>query len=101
MPEQLLKLLQSAFPLRRLSFLLAFVVALTPFAVDMYLPAMPAMASYFATGIEMMGTSQFALGALTGMLVSLLHTGTLLPLFIIMFLTTAVASLALRISPQQ
>jgi len=52
MPELHLKALQQAFPPRRLSILLAIVVALTPFAIDMYLPAMPAMAAYFATGIE-------------------------------------------------
>jgi len=47
MPKQHLKLLQQAFPPKRLSLLLAIVVALTPFAIDMYLPAMPAMAVYF------------------------------------------------------
>jgi len=72
MPEQHLKSLQQAFPPRRLSFLLAIVVALTPFAVDMYLPAMPAMAHYLATGIEQVEVSLplfllgFALGQIVG-----------------------------------
>jgi len=72
MPEQHLKSLQQAFPPRRLSFLLAIVVALTPFAVDMYLPAMPAMALYLATGIEQVEVSLplfllgFALGQIVG-----------------------------------
>jgi len=72
MPEQHLKSLQLAFPPRRLSFLLAIVVALTPFAVDMYLPAMPAMALYLATGIEQVEASLplfllgFALGQIVG-----------------------------------
>lgn len=72
MPEQHLKALQQAFPPKRLSFLLAIVVALTPFAVDMYLPAMPAMATYFATGIEQIEISMplfllgFALGQIVG-----------------------------------
>ncbi len=52
MPELHLKSLQQAFPPRRLSIPLAIVVALTPFAIDMYLPAMPAMVTYFVTGIE-------------------------------------------------
>jgi len=72
MPEQQLKVLQQAFPPRKLSFLLAIVVALTPFAVDMYLPAMPAMAHYLATGIEQVEVSLplfllgFALGQIVG-----------------------------------
>lgn len=72
MPDQHLKSLQQAFPPRRLSFLLAIVVALTPFAVDMYLPAMPAMARYLATGIEQVEVSLplfllgFALGQIVG-----------------------------------
>jgi len=72
MPEQHLKLLQTAFPPKKLSFLLAIVVALTPFAVDMYLPAMPAMAGYFVTGIEQIEISMplfligFALGQIVG-----------------------------------
>ncbi len=72
MPEQLLRSLQQTFPPKRLSFLLAIVVALTPFAVDMYLPAMPAMAGYFATGIEQIEMSMplfllgFALGQIVG-----------------------------------
>jgi len=64
------------------------------------------MASYLhcfsknsATANAVMGTLQFGLGAAIGMAVSLLHTGTLLPLFVIMFLSTLVASLMLRISP--
>jgi DHA1 family bicyclomycin/chloramphenicol resistance-like MFS transporter len=70
--DQYLKSLQQAFPPKRLSFLLAIVVALTPFAVDMYLPAMPAMADYFGTGIEQIEISMplfllgFALGQLVG-----------------------------------
>jgi len=65
------------------------------------------MASYLhcfsknsATANAVMGTSQFALGAVIGILVSLMHTGTLLPLFSIMFVCTLVASVALRISPE-
>ena len=72
MPEQHLKSLQQAFPPQKLSILLAIVVALTPFAVDMYLPAMPAMAAYFATGIEHIEISMplfligFAFGQIVG-----------------------------------
>ncbi len=72
MPEFHLKALQDAFPPKRLSLLLAVVVALTPFAIDMYLPAMPAMASYFATGIDKIEISMplfligFALGQIIG-----------------------------------
>ena len=72
MPELHLKALQEAFPPRRLSILLAIVVALTPFAIDMYLPAMPAMAAYFATGIEQIEISMplfligFAMGQIVG-----------------------------------
>jgi len=72
MPELHLKALQEAFPPRRLSVLLAVVVALTPFAIDMYLPAMPAMATYFATGIEQIEISMplfligFAMGQIVG-----------------------------------
>ena len=54
-----------------------------------------------ATANAVMGTSQFALGAAIGVLVSLLHNGTLLPLFSIMFLSTLVAAIVLRISPDQ
>jgi DHA1 family bicyclomycin/chloramphenicol resistance-like MFS transporter len=72
MPELHLKLLQEAFPPRRLSILLAIVVALTPFAIDMYLPAMPAMATFFVTGIDQIEISiplfliGFALGQIIG-----------------------------------
>ena len=72
MPELHLKALQDAFPPKRLSLLLAVVVALTPFAIDMYLPAMPAMATYFATGIDKIEISMplfligFALGQIIG-----------------------------------
>ena len=72
MPELHLQKLQQAFPPRRLSVLLAFVVALTPFAIDMYLPAMPAMSAYFATSIDQIEISMplfligFALGQIIG-----------------------------------
>jgi DHA1 family bicyclomycin/chloramphenicol resistance-like MFS transporter len=72
MPELHLQKLQQAFPPKRLSVLLAIVVALTPFAIDMYLPAMPAMAMYFATGIDQIEISMplfligFALGQIIG-----------------------------------
>jgi len=72
MPELHLQALQQAFPPKRLSILLAIVVALTPFAIDMYLPAMPAMAVYFATGIDQIEISMplfligFALGQIIG-----------------------------------
>ena len=76
MPEQHLKSLQQAFPPRKLSFLLAIVVALTPFAVDMYLPAMPAMARYLATGIEQVEVSlQVPCGGAVLVEVALVHVG--------------------------
>ena len=53
-----------------------------------------------ATANAVMGTLQFAMGAVIGMAVSLMHTGTLLPLFSIMFLSTLMASLVLRISSE-
>jgi len=72
MPELHLKTLQQAFPPKRLSILLAIVVALTPFAIDMYLPAMPVMAVYFSTSIDQIEISLplfligFALGQIIG-----------------------------------
>lgn len=55
-----------------ITLLLALLSALPPFAIDMYLPAMPAMASFFGVGINMVEISLtlyylgFALGYFVG-----------------------------------
>ena len=40
-------------PPKVLAVFLASMVALAPFSIDTYLPAMPAMATYFGTSIGM------------------------------------------------
>lgn len=58
-------------PPRVLAILLAALVALTPFSIDTYLPAMPAMASYFDTtmGMVEMTIGSFFLGYALGQIV--------------------------------
>ena len=57
---------------KQLALLLAPLVALTPFAIDTYLPAMPVMAEYFGSTLAAMGVTisvfliGFALGQLIG-----------------------------------
>lgn len=53
-----------------------------------------------ATANAVMGTFQFGLGAIVGLTVSILHNGSLLPLFSLMFLCALTATLVLRISPK-
>ncbi len=59
------------FPPRILAVLLAALVALTPFSIDTYLPAMPAMAVWFGTSIGMveMTVGAFFMGYAMGQLV--------------------------------
>ncbi len=59
------------FSPRIMAILLAALVALTPFSIDTYLPAMPAMASYFGTTIGMveMTVGAFFMGYAMGQLV--------------------------------
>jgi len=54
-----------------LAILLAALVALTPFSIDTYLPAMPAMATYFGTNVGMveMTVGVFFMGYALGQLV--------------------------------
>ncbi len=60
------------YPAKKLAPLLALIVALSPFAIDTYLPAIPTMAKYFAVDIHLLELSipiyltGFAIGALVG-----------------------------------
>ncbi len=60
------------YPANRLAPLLAIIVALSPFAIDTYLPAIPAMAQYFSVNIHLIELSipiyliGFALGQIIG-----------------------------------
>jgi len=60
------------YPAKRLAPLLAIIVALSPFAIDTYLPAIPAMANYFGVNIHLIELSipiyliGFALGQIMG-----------------------------------
>ncbi|PCI33404.1 MAG: Bcr/CflA family drug resistance efflux transporter [Alphaproteobacteria bacterium] len=58
-------------PPRVLAILLAALVALTPFSIDTYLPAIPAMATWFGTSIGMveMTIGSFFLGYALGQIV--------------------------------
>jgi len=60
------------YPAKKLAPLLAIIVALSPFAIDTYLPAIPTMAKFFGVDIHLIELSipiyliGFALGQLTG-----------------------------------
>jgi DHA1 family bicyclomycin/chloramphenicol resistance-like MFS transporter len=60
------------FPAKKLAPILAIIVALSPFAIDTYLPAIPTMAKYFVVDIRLIELSipiyliGFAMGQLTG-----------------------------------
>jgi len=63
---------QASISPKRLALLLAPLVALTPFAIDTYLPAMPVMAKHFSSDLAAMGITisvylfGYALGQLLG-----------------------------------
>jgi len=62
---------QSSLSPKQLAFLLAPLVALTPFAIDTYLPAMPVMAEHFGSTLAAMGVtiSVFLIGYALGQLI--------------------------------
>ena len=72
MYERYLNVFKKHYPAKKLAPLLALVVALSPFAIDTYLPAMPSMAHYFQVDIHLIELSiplyliGFAIGQLMG-----------------------------------
>lgn len=72
MYSRYLNLFKSHYPAKKIAPLLALIVALSPFAIDTYLPAIPTMAKYFQIEIHLVELSipiyllGFALGQITG-----------------------------------
>ena len=72
MYNRYLRLFKFHYPAKKLAPLLALVVALSPFAIDTYLPAIPSMARYFVIDIHLIEVSipiylfGFALGQIIG-----------------------------------
>jgi DHA1 family bicyclomycin/chloramphenicol resistance-like MFS transporter len=72
MYNRYLNVFKKHYPAKKLAPLLAIIVALSPFAIDTYLPAIPTMAKYFQVDIYLIELSiplyliGFALGQLTG-----------------------------------
>jgi len=72
MYNRYLNVFKKHYPAKKLAPLLAIIVALSPFAIDTYLPAIPTMAQYFQVDIYLIELSiplyliGFALGQLTG-----------------------------------
>lgn len=72
MYERYLNVFKKHYPAKKLAPLLALVVALSPFAIDTYLPAMPSMARFFNVDIHLIELSiplyliGFAIGQLMG-----------------------------------
>jgi len=72
MYSRYLNLFKSHYPAKKIAPLLALIVALSPFAIDTYLPAIPTMAQYFQVEIHRVELSipiyllGFALGQITG-----------------------------------
>lgn len=72
MYNRYLNVFKSHYPAKKLAPLLALIVALSPFAIDTYLPAIPTMARFFNVEIHLVELSipiyliGFALGQITG-----------------------------------
>jgi DHA1 family bicyclomycin/chloramphenicol resistance-like MFS transporter len=72
MYNRYLSVFKKHYPAKKLAPLLAIIVALSPFAIDTYLPAIPTMAKFFQVDIYLIELSipiyliGFALGQLTG-----------------------------------
>lgn len=72
MYNRYLNVFRKHYPAKKIAPLLAIIVALSPFAIDTYLPAIPTMAKYFQVDIHLIEISipiyliGFALGQLTG-----------------------------------
>lgn len=72
MYNRYLNIYKKHYPAKKIAPLLAIIVALSPFAIDTYLPAIPTMANYFQVDIHLIELSipiylfGFALGQLTG-----------------------------------
>ncbi len=72
MYNRYLNVFRKHYPAKKIAPLLAIIVALSPFAIDTYLPAIPTMAKYFQVDIHLIELSipiyliGFALGQLTG-----------------------------------
>jgi DHA1 family bicyclomycin/chloramphenicol resistance-like MFS transporter len=72
MYNRYLNLFRQHYPAKKIAPLLAIIVALSPFAIDTYLPAIPTMAKYFNVDIHLIELSipiyliGFALGQITG-----------------------------------
>jgi DHA1 family bicyclomycin/chloramphenicol resistance-like MFS transporter len=72
MYNRYLNVFKKHYPAKKLAPLLALVVALSPFAIDTYLPAMPSMAHFFNVDIHLIELSiplyliGFAIGQLMG-----------------------------------
>ena len=72
MYNRYLSVFKKHYPAKRLAPLLALIVALSPFAIDTYLPAIPTMAQFFQVDIQLVELSipiylfGFALGQIMG-----------------------------------
>jgi DHA1 family bicyclomycin/chloramphenicol resistance-like MFS transporter len=72
MYKRYLSVYKKHYPAKRLAPLLALIVALSPFAIDTYLPAIPTMAQFFQVNIQLVELSiplyliGFALGQIIG-----------------------------------
>jgi DHA1 family bicyclomycin/chloramphenicol resistance-like MFS transporter len=72
MYNRYLSVFQKHYPAKKLAPLLAIIVALSPFAIDTYLPAIPTMAKFFEVNIHLIELSipiyliGFALGQIMG-----------------------------------
>ncbi len=71
MYERYLDVLKKHYPVNKLAPMLAILIALSPFSIDTYLPAIPAMAGYFATDIHLieLSLSIYLLGYAIGQIV--------------------------------
>lgn len=72
MYERYLNLFRYHYPVKKLAPLMAIIIAISPFAIDTYLPSIPTMARYFNVDIHLIEVSipvyliGFALGQIIG-----------------------------------
>ena len=82
MYNRYLSVFKKHYPAKRLAPLLAMIVALSPFAIDTYLPAIPTMAKFFQVDIQLIELSiplyliGFSLGQIMGGPISAFKLGT-------------------------
>ena len=57
MYNRYLSVYKKHYPVKKLAPVLALIIALSPFAIDMYLPAIPTMAAFFSVDIHLIELS--------------------------------------------